>query len=351
MLEVVTPNEKPEYRKFSDDGFDAEASVDLHPSDEGRDENDRTTRAALELSYRFASGSVRVHASVHFAANPGSSRATTTVPVGESVVARNQPVAISRLSQFGLKSVELRLVSARPPDPTLLPVSNKTSSLIVQNVDEDRNYYNLTVRNVSGVAVEGVIASVVGASGAVDMHRQFPMSGVFLVPGGVREVSISKEDNPSDSQQLLIEAVLFADGTYEGDEKGAAILEATYVGRQRQEQRIADSIEKELRNAETEDEAKIMMMSSRVSSLPEGAELSLVGTVLARIPNLTDDEKQLIPDNVRDGLRMGKNIFLDNLKLYRFERQKACVPLISPKDWWDKTNGQRDSLVTGPKGN
>ena len=210
MLEVVTPNEKPEYRKFSDDGFDAEASVD-------------SCIPAMKVGTRTTAPLVRPLNS-HIASHPVVCACTpqcisllTPAPVAQRRPCRWETLSSHGISrwrflgsgQFGLKSVELRLVSARPPDPTLLPVSNKTSSLIVQNVDEDRNYYNLTVRNVSGVAVEGVIASVVGASGAVDMHRQFPMSGVFLVPGGVREVSISKEDNPSDSQQLLIEAVLF----------------------------------------------------------------------------------------------------------------------------------------------
>jgi hypothetical protein len=141
----------------------------------------------------------------------------------------------------------------------------------------------------------------------------------------------------------LIDAVLFEDGTYEGAEAGAAILEATHAGREQQEQRIADLIQKELENADGDDEANIRFVYSHVTALSAEPEPWLVSGVLARIPNLTDEQKELIPRNVSDGLRISKYTFLGNLHLYRIERQRGCLPVISLQDWWEKTNGQRDS--------
>lgn len=346
MLGVVTPNEKPDYFHFSDGGIDAGASVDLHPSDAANDKNDHASPATLELTYRVVAGSVRVQASVRFHAK----KAAAAVALGDYVVRPDDSVMISQLSHFGLKAVELRLVSARPPEPTLLPVVNNTSSLIVENLDEDRAEYKLTARNVSRFPVEGVLVSVVGASGAPDMHR---LSGyvTFLGSGAVREISISKEDNPSDAQQILIDAVLFEDGSYEGAQEGAAILEAAHTGREEQERRIADLVEKQLENTDADDEAKIAFLHSQVAALSVESEPSLVSAVLAKFPNLTNQQKQLIFENANEGLGNGKAIFLGNLEVYRLERQSGQVPGVSLQNWWVATKGRCDVLVRCSSGN
>jgi hypothetical protein len=295
---------------------------------------------------------VWVQASLHFGpVGTDLGRPAAHASVGNYVVRPSDLVLISQLTQYGLRPVEVRLVSAKPPEPTLLPVVNKTSSLIVENVDEDRNDYKVALRNISQLAVEGVIASVVGASGATDTHRELPISGRFMASGAARLISISKEDNPPDAQQLLIDAVLFEDGSCEGDETSAAILEAVYAGRKEQEQRITDLIEKQLRNKDADDDARIESLQSQVAALSAESEPSLVNGVLERIPNPTDQQKQVISENVREGLELAKEIFLNSLKLYGFEKSSGHGPAVSLEQWWNKTAGQCDVLVASCSGN
>jgi hypothetical protein len=341
MLEVVSPNYTPFYLEISP-GLDGTAGFALQPADAISDEQDHAGRAMLELKYRPEAGTVSLQVSLDLGpANTEPSQRLPDVPIGNYLVRPNDSILISQLSQYGLKPVEVRLVRAKPPESTLLPVINNTSSLIVEHVDEDRAYYRIALRNVSPLAVEGVVASVVGTSGVIDMFRQFSaFSSPLLASGESREIRISNEDNPSGAEQIQIDAVVFADGSSEGDQTNAAILEATYVARKQQEQRIASLVEKQLEDTDLDDNAKIKILHSQVAALTVEPEPSLINSVLARSMNLTDQQKQLILKNMRDGLELAKGIFLGQLKLYGIEKSNRQGFPVSLKEWWETTEGQ-----------
>jgi hypothetical protein len=347
MLEVLSPNDTPFYVEISP-GFDSTAGLALQPADGSSDEHGQAGPAMLELKYGAQAGSVWLQLSLHWrleATDP--SHRVPDAPIGSYVVRPNDSILISQLSQYGLKPVEVRLVTAKPPESTLLPVINNASSLIVEYLDEDREDYKVAVLNISPLAIEGVITSVVGTHGAIDMQRHMAFSPPFLASRESREIRIAKEDNPSDAQQILIDAAVFEDGTSEGDPTNAAILQATYAGRNQQQQRIANLVEKQLENTDLDDNGEIEILHSQVAALGVEPEPSLVNSVLARITNLTDQNKQLILKNMRDGLELAKTIFLGNLKLYGIEKSNRQGFSVSLKEWWEITRGQCDIGANG----
>ena len=142
-------------------------------------------------------------------------------------------------------------ICATPPE-----IVNETSSVVVGNVDQDRVGYKLSLRNASGLAVDVMVVSVFDAEGRCKMHSRSLSHGHLMPPGTTIESHLSfpvaGEDEDivgadgiscSDPREggagsqpainssgprapkIVIEAVDFEDGSYEGDARKAAMLE------------------------------------------------------------------------------------------------------------------------------
>ena len=342
MLAVsLRPNE-PDYLEISQGGVEATAGFsDLH----WEPDSDKTRHAMLELVYRMEGGAVRVRVSVRFDAVNAAPPPAPEMPVGTYVVRQNESVTLSELSLFGLSPVQLKLVSAKPPDSTVPPIVNQTSSLVVESVDEDRASYKVVLRNTSPSAAEGLVVTVLGADGTTDVHDLGPMMPPFICSGETHELAVSKEGNPANPQQLVIEAVVFEDGTHEGDGLNAAILEGKWVGRKTQEQRISDLVENQLRTTNTGDTSSIESLRSQDSALSDEPEPKLVKSVMTRFPVLADSAEESVRLGVKDGLRLGTGIFLNNLTQYVYAMSHESSPRVSLEQWWSATRGRQCSCT------
>ena len=346
MLGITFPHKAPDYFNFSDNGTDGSVGFNDSEWTPTPDNNDRAhpRPISLDFAYRMEGGIVRLRVSIRYSSEDGARPQTREVLVGTYVVRQNESVKISELSHFGLNPVEVNLVTAKIPDSTLPMLVNRSSSLIVEGVDEDRANYKLALRNASPFAVDGLIVALIAADSTSFAHHLGATIPPLISAGGRSEVSVLKDGNATTPLQLVIEAVVFENGTYEGDESNAAILEGRRVGRETQMQRVADLVERELRTTTTDTE-KAESLRSDVSALSAEPEPNLIKSVMARFPTKSDSTEESVRNGLHDGLLMGKGFFLNNLNLYLHEMAQGPTVTASLQEWWDATRGQCGLLV------
>jgi hypothetical protein len=255
---------------------------------------------------------------------------------------------------------------------TPLPlVFNNTNSLVVETVKEDDSGYNLSVRNTSTAAVFGLAVAVIGENGVCDLHTLPPVSGSFIFPNGSRELPVlsfpdaeaggwgsrmgtcsdaavieaqSQTPAPSVTPRIVIDAVGFDDGTYEGDQAVSAMFEAERQGRDIQRQRIAALVEENFKSAAAEDSDWVSSVRTQVSGLSEQATPELVHSLRSRFAPAISSEAS-IRQNIQSGMAFEKSLFLNQLQLYVVVSSKLRVPIVSLQTWWLATKGQCDFFL------
>lgn len=172
----------------------------------------------------------------------------------ESVTVRaDQPTVVERLRDFGLEPVTFSLI---PLDATtLVPprVDNQTAGLSVENIEmvlDPDPRYRVTVRNLTQKPAIMFFVKTFVADQLTSSGRQGNQDGNALIgPGDAFEflVSGSSRSNPTASgwspgslDAIELAAVLWDDGTFEGEPEHVATSLLLYVGRRAQLRRVVD---------------------------------------------------------------------------------------------------------------
>jgi hypothetical protein len=263
-----------------------------------------------------------------------------------------------------LSTTSLFVLGASPFKTPLPEIVNHTKSLIVERVDEDEAGYHLTIRGSAPVDVFGFALAVIGENGICDSHTLLAFSGPWLsaqetakIPelqfpsadeGGFGERrGVCSEDGDHKIEltvpsipvtpRIVIEALVFEDGTYDGDPARAMMMEAERIGRERQFRRIATQVEEELNSSGGRD--WIGDLHARVSALTVEPEPEMVHSLQSRFGATGTPEEQVKSD-IAGGLGTEKLIVLNNLKIYEMVSSKRGQPIVSLQTWWAATHGQ-----------
>lgn len=175
-----------------------------------------------------------------------------------------------------LLGVSLLLCFGVPPYGAKLPrIINSTNSLVVEGVDRNHSGYILTLRSTSLVAVYGIAVAILAKNGACVLHMIGSPVGTFMDPLkncrleplllpcsniGPFPLPPSKKNRweprigscsdsgaralkPRNLPEIVIEAVDFQNGAFEGNMAEAATFEANRFGRNTQNRVIAKIVE------------------------------------------------------------------------------------------------------------
>jgi len=378
MLEITQANQAPNYLQLEDGPYEAQSGfndLDWQP-EWNRADKTIPQASGLEFKYRMQGTTVTVRVLLTFdspASPPGS---VEELPIGNYEIHPGESIAVAHLSRFGLQPVQVKVVTAKPPHATQPEIVNKTSSMLAEKVDQDRAEYKLFLRNTSELAVNAVMISVLDGNGRCKVHNQSAFTGWFISPDSTRELHLSlpvpdKDEGvlgadgescsdtthgfPASPQsinssamgapEIVIEAVDFEDGTYEGDDQKAALLEGGRLGREIERARITTMVEKQIASTQPDGIDKLASVQSQASALPNNADPAALESIMARFPTVPDSAKEAIKQAIQDGLAMEKGIFLGNLRLYQFELAKQLASEPSLQHWWDTTKGRCDWLA------
>jgi hypothetical protein len=268
------------------------------------------------------------------------------------------------------------LLAAAQPQTPFPQVVNNTHSLMIESFDAGDDGYNLNLRSNSPVAVYGVAFAAIGENGVCDLHTFGSLTGSFIGPSGNRalptldfpdpeaggwgprmgtcsETAIRERESENSKSsvisKIVIEAVDFEDGSYEGDRAISAMLETRRVARSLQRQRIAALVAEELENAGPDDPDWVKAVQARVSELPVQPDADTVHSLQIRFgPSVATEAS--IREEFQGSSKFEEVFVLNNLKAYLRQSTKLGVPIVSLQTWWDATKGECEFLVS-PRSN
>lgn len=362
MLEVSYNNKVVAYIEVPDDGSDARGGLTLSVDKE------KGLVQSLQLSHRLVDDNLLLEVSLLSVSMQGKSAFPPThVFIGNYVLRPNEPITLSQLTDYGFKTAEMKLVSARPTGFISPTVINRTSSLKVEGVDANRANYKVSLRNLSSMPVWGLVFLVSDAEGTCVAHRIRATAGFLIDSGevGATELEVPDEQTeghgrggescsitnstPSESShpipQIVVDGVVFADGSHEGDDSKVYMLDAEKAGGDSERKRIGVLLDAIFESAGTRDGTKVATLESQVGALSEEPEPEVIQSVLARYSMLPDDATKSIRSNAQNGIRFAKDEFLYQLKLFGDLVSNGQITNVSLRDWWNATRGQCDYLV------
>ena len=358
MLEV-TYNGNTQYFEVSDGNVDSGASLTLSH----HETNTERFFQSLQLKYRLADADlVSLEVSL-FSGSTNISSPHFHSPIGNYVLHPNESITLSQLNDYGLKTATVKLVTAQPDGLITPTVINKTTSLNVERVDANRSGYKMQVRNLSSSSTKAIAFAVLGPNGTCELHTLNSLLGpaettvmFFEIPGdrpgwrgpGGETCSVTDSSTPESGHrtpEIVMAAAIFADGTHEGDDSKAVMLDANMTAIETQQNRIDSIVEATFGTAGTNDAMKIGLLESRVGALSEEPSPEIVQSIMARYPTLPDDVSTSIRRDVKSGLGYKKAELLSSLKMFGDQISSGQISNISLRDWWNARKNNCDYNV------
>ena len=235
----------------------------------------------------------------------------------------DETITISETERFGIVPFQVKVARAQPWNAGPPTVKNKTQALSVSAVADNRPFYILSLRNVSHKTINAIHwhgvenGNKVGGSG---------MSGLpLIVAGGAFELRQRfgfMEEKPKAEgsalspleREIVIEAIVFDDETFEGAPDVAAEMAANMTGDRIQLLRINRLFGK-LSEGALRDPEQLKKLKSDVVALSEEVDPTVINELVLRFAEASADMRnRRIKEEVANGLRSTKNHVLRQLE-------------------------------------
>ena len=324
---VVEGDDHPSrFKVYGPASYDAFAEFTAPPNLQGGRQSQGgppLTRIRLRTSYEGDAVRIKVAAvfeDTHMADAPGPKYGAREEPV-ESLLAREgETLSVKGFERFGAQPLVLRVVRfepepERPPTPAPARVVNNLKSVevisfAVAGAQLERGL--LTLLNVSSKNIVALEVSV--PDSGVSQHAQGAPGRAIMRPGGTYRTEItlgsswSRDGVPEPRPDaLVVTAVVFDDGAYEGEMERAMWMAARQKGRLTQFARVLALVQSAL-DAQGQDVAATFDdLKAKVAGLRIDAEPPLLDELLAQFPKLSGEEgRKLVAGAALDGLRAGR---------------------------------------------
>ena len=288
---------------------------DWKPAVEGAAET-----AALRLQFWLEDGTPRIEIIAYLGKLEPNSRPSewekmATATVVSRSLAPDQTLTISEMEKFGIVPFQVKALRAHPWSVGPPQILNKTQALTISGLYEARPNYILNIRNVSHKAINAIRwygsenGNQAGGSG---------VSGYPVIAPGASFVlrqrfGFNEERKRTDSgewvleREVVIAAIVFADGTFEGMPNEAAEMAANIAGDRIQRTRIGTLLG-ELSNDVLRDPNQLTGLKKKIAALSEEVDPEITEELITRFPTASDDMRnRRIREEVANGLRSIKN--------------------------------------------
>ncbi len=316
--------------------------------------------SAIKLVCKREGDSVRIDVSVLLGQfdkldTPRSLKGVPEKTVAVYFAKQGETISLRELPQFGIKPFDIKVVNAKPPVATTPQIINKTKAVEVVGVEESRQRYRLSLKNVSSkniIALNLYVPSRGGQSGQMVQGTQdqpaiksgeLYETDVHISRGG-RMTPQGYAPDPVEQPKIVIGTVVFDDGTFEGETEAAADIEARQKGRKMQLSRVVTLLQGFLDAPEQDTSIVIGKLRTQVSALNEEADVSIVDELMSRYSTLSAQSKGALAAGVKSGLNGGKQEMLFEIKEFERVREAANVN-ISHRTWLSRIKERYEKLI------
>jgi hypothetical protein len=294
---------------------------------------------AVRVESQFNGETVEIHVSVLRGRFHDQEDFVAVYHLGE-----NEKIIVGELKTFGVEPFEIKVIRVSPSVVNPNNIINKTQSLeviTVQAVDSTLPQYQLTLRNLSNKAISAIWLGV-ERNGKVVLSSipHDPAEGRPLIAAGdvyqTRPLGVTRGlemgqgyvPEPLDSQNVVIGALVFDDGTWEGTPSYAATFRAFVAGRRLQIASVIGNLDGILSTAELTAPPAIADLRTRVSRSDADLDNAAYVQVLSEFPTLTKTQQEDLRRGVEVATHGIRKTLLDNLNA--FEKQH---PQNRPEDF------------------
>jgi hypothetical protein len=324
-LEVQNPGGFPSYLTVRDSAASGSALFYSFRRVGGVPVDDPRYVTAIQMSYRAEGAAVRLEVGVLFGRfdhndTPRSLEGVPRETVGRYLIPLNTSARLDDLARYGIEPFEVRTVPPKPEVPNLPAIDNRTTALDVVGVGEDRTTYPVQLKNISQKNVVALELRSPRDRGSSGQRGAAKLPRVLIAPGEIHTVQCSIDrtgrststgfvaDSPA-RQVIVISAVVFDDGSWDGESETAAALLAWLHGFRLQLARIVTGLEALLRSG-SNDPAEVRALAA---GLPEEPSRSEIDAAAARFGAL---RPEALARELHQSLRLRRDQLLSLLKDY-----------------------------------
>lgn len=276
---------------------------------------------------------------------------------GVYTLAEGETRVAEELKAFGVTPIEFRVVRVRRQAYAPPFFESRVSALQLVGIEARETLfpsYTVRLRNLSGKDIAAFDTNFFNERGhRLASRSQHPQNETLIKPGDVYELRVSGGDGgemtaeglvPDRLQKVLVQTVLFTDGTFEGEAQPAAEMSALKLGRKLQLTRAVALMRQTLRASNEDEAASVARFKAQVSALGEEVEPQTVEDLAARFPTLGAGNKKTLHDRVRFHLHRVK---IDLLKAVgEFEAGRAAAPArVTFREWLEGTKENYEKWI------
>jgi hypothetical protein len=279
---------------------------------------------AINILSRLEGDSVRIEVSVL----SGKEFPDKETPVATYRVHVNEKISARELTRFGAEPIEIKVVRV---DPLLInppAIVNKTDSIAVFDVKVNTSTlptYTLTVRNLSGKSVDALGIKVMVDGRARNSSLRRGKQGQHLIEAGAteeiflhgaelaRKTSEGYSPDSLPNQEIHINTVVFADGSYEGEVETAAQVRGFEFGNQIQIARLIPLLQEALNSTGSETFESLKRLKTLADSLSTDIGQAAVDELSKEFPALNQEGKPNLKIAIEVSLAGIKTDFLKDI--------------------------------------
>lgn len=310
--------------------------------------------SALRLDLKAADDAVSITATAFYGefdrqTGPVSLEKLPSKLVGTYSGKLNDSVTLSGLGEVGLEPLTVRIVTPQT-DSSYHPLARSNApSLTIDFAPVDRTSDMATVHNFSGKAVSALqVGSRDQRGDGWSQGGPISTDGTDLIaPGATYQLRISLhssgrvvngayvQDPPPPS--ITLQAVLFADGSYEGDMKAAAFMAARQIGGTVIHRRIQSLAEPILKENQLDDKVKSERMQAEADKLSVVPSAEMTERLRTQFPELSEAELADLQSGMSSSMREEKETFDTEMEQFESESGPNAHRL---EQWWPLAYGK-----------
>jgi hypothetical protein len=233
--------------------------------------------------------------------------------VGTYLVREGEAVRVAEVAQFGIQPFEMKMTSVKPV--TFKPgegprIINNTRSLEVASIEKSADRYTLSLKNVSG---KNIIAFSIRSGNSGAGSESYPSKEPLLPPEAIYQEIYLRDPGPEE-HGITIRAVVFDDGTFEGDVKYAVSFFAKAEGMRIQAPSVLAMIEQALRAEDAELQEAFEKLETDLWKIPEAIDKqSAVDLLKSKYSSLGERDISSLYEELKGGLYRARNHALSPL--------------------------------------
>ncbi|HYW73064.1 MAG TPA: hypothetical protein VE961_18705 [Pyrinomonadaceae bacterium] len=295
--------------------------------------------SVIKVEFWLEQGSIRLEVQAYLGEMAPNSRPPDwekmpKLKIASRLLHVDETVTVDETRQVGIEPFQVKVARAEPWSVGPPEIINQTQALNVEGTTEERPFYIVTVRNVSPkniIAIEwrGTENDRMFGGGAQRGERLIPAGKLYQIHEHFATVEEKRngETTPelASRRQIVITAILFEDGSFEGNADAAAGMAAQSLGESMEFARRIPLLEATA--AEPDQTAALAKLKAVIEASGEPPDPALISNLLTRFPGVSDEtrlRKLLVALNA--GMKFAQVNLRTDIQRFEYQQTHSAAP-------------------------